>query len=182
MKNLFNYSRVATAIVFVLSALLAIELIMKNDLWYFRATPLNLSSYVVLPCIGQITVLCFFMLIYIGSAKGSVLRKPTLIGIISVSLGICNMIFHTEFLGNILIGLIVSLGLFWSLLNVIKYTNSRLVEVLCMIFSILNIPTFIGVNTLYMLFGYNIIWPIFEIISFLFLSAFYYAFAKNINN
>ena len=190
MKNLFYYSRVVSLVILISAIVLIVSYFPGHIFWWYRLGCIDFSSSIVLPSISYITVLCFFILIYVGSVKGSNLRTPTLIGIISVAVAICALFislpFYSEgmYVADMLIGLIASIGILWGFKGLSKYMSSKKLKVLCMTYSILNIVSYMGILLAFRLYtlAYNSFWQILFIIQLCVLSVFYYAFSKNINN
>lgn len=183
MKKLFYYSRAASFVVLLTAILLIVNYFTGYMSWFWCPEDMRSNFFFsfrnILTAISYITVLCFFILIYTGSVKGSSLRIPTLIGIISVLFTIYYTIILSHWGIMLVLGIIAAIGLFWTFYRLSKYMKTIPVKALSIAYPCINLISL--VNIIYVYFGGKIQFVI-TILLLLTLSAFYYFFSNIIKN
>ena len=181
MKKLFYYSRAASFVVLLTAILLIVNYFTGYMSWFWCPEDMSSNFFFsfrnILTAISYLTVLCFFILIYTGSVKGSSLRIPTIIGIISVLLTIYYTIILSPWGIMLVLGIIAAIGLFYFFYSLSKYMKTIPMKALCIAYPCINIISFV-----IPLFGLYEIQFVITILLLLTLSAFYYFFSNIIKN
>lgn len=145
MDKLFRYAKIAAIITIVsavLFALLQLVWIFTGNNWSFFSLVLNVVEFATIAVFGSL--ICKF------SAKGSPLRIPAMIGIITAAIGIAICITHVQYIctRKEMIS-ICAIGFSICFIWLSKYFNDKKIKQLCIAY-----PVFYA---LILIFGFTFI-------------------------